>query len=128
MEREAEQGLVGLKGRASQPQATYIHQPQVRVSHDHIHHAAGQLLLVDGCVSHCVDGCQDDVRPLRRLEVFAQGLWEEGMEQRQITLSTLILLLSWAAKATLARNARQCWWQCPPESWQLGLQSLHGEG
>ena len=75
-----EQGLPGLKGRAIQPQAAYIRQPQVRVSRDHVQHAAGQLLFIDVEVCHGVNGCEDDVCPLRRLEVFCKGLWEEGRE------------------------------------------------
>jgi len=47
---------------------------------------------------------------------------------RRITPSTLMVLLSWAVQAALARDAWQCWLQCPQESWQQRLQSLHGRG
>ena len=78
MEREREQGLKGLKGEAIQPQATYIHQPGGGVSRDHFQHPAGCLLVKDAEVSHRCNGCEDDVCPLQRLEVFAKHLWEEG--------------------------------------------------
>lgn len=125
MEREREQRLKGRKGEAIQPQATYIHQPGGGVSHDHFQHPASCLLVKDAEVSHRCNGCEDDVSPLR-FEVFSKCLWEEGRERRCATLSALMVLLSWAARAALARDARQCWQRCPQEGWQQGLQSLHG--
>ena len=126
--REGEQGLPGLKGRAVQPQATYIRQPEARVSHDPIQCVSCRLLLIDAGVSHRLDGHKDDVCPLRESEVFCKFLWEEGRERRHVTLRALMVLLSWAVHAALASDARQCWQQWLQASWQQWLQSVHGGG
>lgn len=68
----------GLKIRATQLQGTYICQPEVRVSHGHIQHAAGHLLVKDAGISHRLDGLEDDICPLSRVEVFSKGLWQGG--------------------------------------------------
>ena len=89
-----EQCLKGLKGRAIQPQAAYVCQPGSRVFHGYVQDDAGCLLVIDSGVSHGLDGHEDDVCSLRRMEVFSKCLQEEGREGRHVTVSALRLLLS----------------------------------
>ena len=92
-----EQPLRGFMGRAIQPQATYIHQPEVRVFHGLIQHAAGPLLVRNAVICHGLNSREDDICPFKRLEVFSKRLWEEVRERRCVTLSVLMVMLSWAA-------------------------------
>ena len=75
-----EQWLQGLPSRAIQPQATYIDQPGVRVLDGYVQHTAGLLLVIYAGVSQGFDDHQEDVCPLRGLEVFSKVLREEGTE------------------------------------------------
>jgi len=74
MERKAEQGLPGLKGRAIQPQDTYIRQPGGWVFHGLFQHAAGTLLLRSAGFCHSLDGSADDICSFKRSEVFSKCL------------------------------------------------------
>ena len=74
MERKAEQGLTGLKGRAIQPQDIYIHQPGGWVFHGLIQHVAGTFLLRSAGIRHSLDGYEDDICSFKRLEVFSKCL------------------------------------------------------
>ena len=90
-----EQDLTGLKGRAIQPQDTYTHQPEVRVSHGHFQNVFCHHLVKVSGFCHYLHGSKDDVCPLRRREVPFKGLCQEGMEQRHVPPSTLMVRLSW---------------------------------
>lgn len=72
--------MKGLKGRAIQPQAAYIHQPGGRVFNCYVHHEFGpKMLIIFGAVAtHYVKSLEDDGCPLRRLEVLSKWLWKEG--------------------------------------------------
>lgn len=122
--REGGRNVTGLKGRAIQPQATYIHQPQLREFHGHLQKLLGRLLVQEAGAAQDLDGHKDDARPLSWPEVSAKGLWQEGREWRPVPASAQRVLLGWAARAALARGAGQCWRQWPQESWQQCPQSL----
>jgi len=103
-----EQCLPGLKGRATQPQPTYIRQPEVRVLHHHLQHVPCLLPVKEAGVSHRLNDHQHDVCPLSRSQVWYKSLGEEGGERGQVTPSA----------TALARDARLCWllgrvcWSC----------------
>ena len=84
MEGKAEQGLTGLKGRASQPHDTYLHQPGGWVFHGLVQNAAGTLLLRSAGICHTLDGCEDDICSFKRLEVFSKclGVRKEAMSHQ----------------------------------------------
>lgn len=104
-----EQGLTGLK-MAVQPQGTYIHQPGVWVSHGHIQHASGHLLVKDAVIFQRPNGLEDDVCPLTRAEISSKGLRQEGRKEGRHATECP------GGAAWLGRGSWQCWQQIPQES------------
>lgn len=80
-------------GRAIQPQGTYIHQPGGRVTHGHVQDIAAHLPVIDVVCCQGLNGHEENIGHLRRLEVFSKHLREGGREGRHVTPSTVMVLL-----------------------------------
>lgn len=76
-----------------QPQGTYICQPGGRVSHSRVQDIAAHLPVIGIICCQGLNGHEENVCPLRRMEVFSKHLWEEGREGRHVMPSTPMVLL-----------------------------------
>lgn len=104
--REGGKGLAWLIGRAIQP---HICQPESRVPCGHVQDVLAHLPVSHVICCQDVNGHDENICLLGRLQVFSKCLWEEGRERSHVTRSALMVLLVWAVQAALVRDAQQCW-------------------